>query len=315
MFPGNLPIMAAMAGAIAFTGLIAAVAAVYVTVDALGAVLIAGFLIAALLLAFSGWGFYWYTTPARQAREADPAVNAKAPGGPDWSSLRLLETVATEVLGPAQLIQSYSQSCAEGAVIRDEASWREASRLVSASSQSLMTFAADLHDFARFERGRLRLAERQVDAAELVETALSLCQAEADAHERLIMARLLDGVELHCDPDRLGQAIAALTVWAMQASAGQDIVDVALAKQADGGIAVEIGAKPAGLVPGGSVEQIFEPFRTGHSLGGLRLPVARRVALLHGGDIVLTPDAASGTAVRLLLPEKRVVWRTAAQAA
>ncbi len=314
MIPGNLPIMAAVAGGIAFTGMTAAVAAVYVTVDALGAVLIAGFLIAALCLALSGWGFHWYTTPARKPTRFDGPTNSTAPVSADWSSLRLLEAVATEVLAPAQLIQSFSQTFAEGAVMRDEASWREASRHVVASSQSLMTFAADLHDFARFERGRLRLVERQVDAAELVETALSFCQAEADANERIIMARLLDGAELLCDPDRLGQSIATLTIWAMQASSAQDIVDVALVRQTDGGLVVDIGAKPAGLAPGAGVEQIFEPFRTGQGLNGLRLPVARRVALLHGGDIVMLPRPTNGAGLRLSLPRQRVSWRAASKA-
>lgn len=307
--------MAAVAGGIAFTGLVAAVAAVYVTVDLLGAVLIAGFLVAALLLGISGWWVHWQTSPARQQAMTNLPAPGPAPGGPDWSGLRLLETVASEILEPAQQFQSFSQTLASGAITRDEASWREASRHVIASSQSLMAFASDLHDYARFERGRLRLAEQQVDAAEFVETALSVCQAEADAKERVIVARLLEGAELRCDPGRLGPAIAALTLWAMHASPAEDIVDVALARQADGGLTLDIGSTPAGLAPDSGTAQLFEPFLAGQGLASLRLPVARRVALLHGGDILMMQDHARSLKLRLVLPAQRVAWRVDAQAA
>jgi len=52
-------------------------------------------------------------------------------------------------------------------------------------------------------------------------------------------------------------------------------------------------------------EQVLEPFFTTKARGGgLGLPIAKRVAELHGGTLTLAFPAAGGTVVRLEAPTR-----------
>ena len=54
------------------------------------------------------------------------------------------------------------------------------------------------------------------------------------------------------------------------------------------------------------LSRVFLPFQTGKASGtGLGLPLARKIALLHGGTISITETSENGTEVRIELPERR----------
>ena len=70
--PGKLPILAALAAAAGVTLLLAGAVAVYAAVDALGALLVAVFVLACLGPAASGWYVHWRSLPT--ASPAHPMV-------------------------------------------------------------------------------------------------------------------------------------------------------------------------------------------------------------------------------------------------
>jgi signal transduction histidine kinase len=183
---------------------------------------------------------------------------------------------------------------------------------VLANSRDLLAFAAGLHDYARFERGRLRLSEQQVDAAELIETALALCQDQAEATDRIVVARLIDGVEIRVDAERIRQAIAGLVQWALANSGPGVILDVTLRKLADGGLAVDIGSRTDDPHAVPDQVQLFEPRLEADGLRSFALPIAKRVALLHSGEVVASSAPGRGASARLTLPASRVMWPDAA---
>jgi signal transduction histidine kinase len=63
-------------------------------------------------------------------------------------------------------------------------------------------------------------------------------------------------------------------------------------------------------------ERVFDPFfrgteaRAGSSGFGLGLPILRRVARVHGGDVTIEPSSLGGASITLLLPR----WRPGATA-
>lgn len=306
MLSRKLPVLAALCAALAFIGLMGATAAVYLAVDALGAVLMAAFLLAGVAFAASGWIYHWRSRGVAPRVAAAPAPSPAPPPNPDPAGLRLLEAVAAEVKSSASTIKGFAE-VAGAAPEFDNA--RTLGYLRSAAAE-FSVFAAQLHDFVRFERGRLRLADRQADAAELVETALALCRDKAEAADAVIVAKLPEGVELTCDAERLRQAIGSLVMWAAANAASGSLIDVALLKPAEGGLAVEIRSTLGKALDALEGERLFEPQPAVNGLRAFALPIARRVALLHSGDV--TAACANGCATaRLTLPAQRVAWPSA----
>jgi signal transduction histidine kinase len=308
-----MPVLAALVAGIAFACLLTAAAALHATAGLLGVLLTGGLALTGLLLALA-WGMIHRL---RQAPLTETATSGAAPEPPsgdrDTASLQLLEAVASEVMAAAGTIKGFAQVLAPAPALgfgsRDG---REASGFVLANSRDLLAFATGLHDYARFERGRLRLSEQQVDAAELLESTLTLCQDEVEASDRIIVARLIEGAELRVDAERIRQAIAGLVRWALAASGSSGILDVTLHKLADGGLAVDIGSRTEAHEPAGQA-QLFEPRLEAEGLRGFALPIAKRVALLHGGEVVASSAAGRGASARLTLPGSRVTWPDAAE--
>ena len=56
-------------------------------------------------------------------------------------------------------------------------------------------------------------------------------------------------------------------------------------------------------IPEEVMDQIFEPFYSTSPEGtGLGLPIARRIARAHGGDLVIQSDPDEGTTAQVTLP-------------
>ena len=62
------------------------------------------------------------------------------------------------------------------------------------------------------------------------------------------------------------------------------------------------------------MERIFDPFFTTKANGiGLGLPISRKLARAHGGNIVAEPGDGGGATLRLVLPAMRSTDRVAAE--
>jgi len=224
------------------------------------------------------------------------------------AELRLLETVASALRDGLITIQGFSELLARGG-----AQAPGASRFILDNSEDLTRFVANLQDFVRYEQGRLQLVEQQVDAAELIEAALGICRGAAERADVVLVARLLDGLELRCDAARMRQAIANMVLWAAATAATGSVVAVRLLDR--GGKSLSISVTSAAEIPrNGAAAGPFDPHQPLEGLGGFALPVARRVALLHAGDLTIDSGPGAGTTVCLMLPPHRVVWPAQAEA-
>jgi signal transduction histidine kinase len=82
-----------------------------------------------------------------------------------------------------------------------------------------------------------------------------------------------------------------------------------------------LAIKDAGMgVSNLDVERVFEPFVQADdgmarrfNGAGLGLPIARRIARLHGGDVTLQSEVGAGTIASLVLPKSRIAWPEALQ--
>ena len=233
---------------------------------------------------------------------------------------QLMEDVTQEIRSPLNTVLGFAEILNSSAV-RDltEAERRTYNQLLLDSSRSLSAFMADVSDMVRLNRDHLRLMEHEVDAAELAEIAMKSCHQAAEAADVTILVNVFDGVELRCDANRIGRALATLVTRAVQASGPGSTVRVSFAKLGDGALVISIADNGASL-PASELDRIFEPAIAERGMSGLALPIARRNVMLHGGCLEIESVQGAGTTARLILPAACVTWiasvpRAAAHAA
>jgi PAS domain S-box-containing protein len=110
-----------------------------------------------------------------------------------------------------------------------------------------------------------------------------------------------DAGEITVDPDLVRATVLNLLLNSAQAMNGQGLVRVRTALR-DGMWEIQVSDDGPG-VPMDLREQILEPFFTTKARGGgLGLPIARRVAELHGGTLAIAFPASGGTSVTITAP-------------
>lgn len=160
-------------------------------------------------------------------------------------------------------------------------------------------------------RGRARTIDRRpTDVAALAADVVA--QVEVLAAERgvRLVVRAPDGLVAAVDEPTVRRALANLVDNAVtHAPTGSEVeVEVAAGEQGD----VEVHVTDHGPgIPAEDQERVFERFWQGRSDGagtGLGLPIARQVALAHGGDLTVESPgtAGDGTTFTLRLLRSRM---------
>jgi PAS domain S-box-containing protein len=112
-----------------------------------------------------------------------------------------------------------------------------------------------------------------------------------------------DAGEVIVDPDLIRATVLNLLLNAAQAMNGKGNIQIVTAA-CNGNWSVEVHDSGPGI-PLDIREQVLEPFFTTKARGGgLGLPIAKRVAELHGGTLTLAFPADGGTVVSVEAPAK-----------
>lgn len=219
-----------------------------------------------------------------------------------------LRTPLNAIIGFAELLSG------PGAAQAGEEQRAEHLRIILDSSKHLQTLINDVLDISRIEKGTMTIVEQDADAAELVEVSAKMCRSAAERADATVVANVSDGVALRCDITRLTQILTNLITNALKFSPAGGCVNVGFERQAGGGLAIYV--RDAGLgIAREHLERIFEPYvqvdqGASRRFGGvgLGLAIARRIALLHGGNVTIESEPGVGTTARLVLPPSRVSW-------
>lgn len=201
--------------------------------------------------------------------------------------------LAHEIRNPLASLKGHAQLLAERLPPRSP-DRHKAERVVSEASR-LEALTNDLLDFAR--SGPLDKAP--VDPGDL----LRACAEEVAPGG--FDLKLEDAPEQwYTDRRRLGQALTNLLQNAREASP-QDLRPVAEISTDNGRLVFTIRDHGDGL-PKGAGDRIFDPFFTTRASGtGLGLAVARRIVMLHGGDLTAENHPEGGAVFRIVLPEEK----------
>jgi two-component system heavy metal sensor histidine kinase CusS len=187
----------------------------------------------------------------------------------------------------------------------DGAAKDDALATIHAAADAMRRTIEQLLLLARGEDGRLTLATDEVELGALVDGLVELYAPEAERLAKDLTVAPSPAAIVRADRDLLARAVANLLENALTHTERGAAIRVAVATD-DGNAALIVEDSGAGIPPGNR-EGIFDRFvrldgaRTAGG-AGLGLPIARMVARLHGGDLVVATSTLGGAAFRLTLP-------------
>jgi two-component system sensor histidine kinase HydH len=198
--------------------------------------------------------------------------------------------LAHEIRNPLASLKGNAQLLAER-LPPDSRERTRADRVISEATR-LEALTSDLLNFAR--SGPLEL--ESADPVEVMRVSL------ADVRGEELLVDDAGAPELWpMDRGRIRQALVNILQNAQQASPEDQPPEIHVGEQ-DGSLVYEIRDFGPGL-QAGSEDRIFDPFFTTRTNGtGLGLAVARRVAEMHGGDIIAYNHTSGGAVFRLMIP-------------
>lgn len=181
---------------------------------------------------------------------------------------------------------------------------------IHASGKLLLTLVDRLLDLARAETGTLALEEEDSDLKALVVDCGQLMRQAAErAGIKLGIECSENMPHVYADHHKLKRALLLLLDNAVKFTLSGGSVVISAEMAADGGLALAISDDGVGIPPGDIGRLVdAEPGRHGQKVG-LGLPLARRLAELHGGRLEITTGRERGTVVRIVLPAFRVIAR------
>jgi signal transduction histidine kinase len=205
------------------------------------------------------------------------------------------DVIATEMLGPV-----------------GTARYREYAGDINDSGTHLLAIITDILDLAKIEASRVTLDEREIDVEHVFAACAMLVGARAaQAGVRVEHAVARDLPLLLGDELRIKQIVLNLLSNAVKFSSAGTTVHLEGRLAEDGGIVITVADQGCGMTED-ELALALEPFRQVNASiakraegTGLGLPLALRLAELHGGTLALDSAPQRGTVATVRFPPGR----------
>ncbi|WP_374442428.1 ATP-binding protein [Stella sp.] len=159
-------------------------------------------------------------------------------------------------------------------------------------------------DLSKIEAGRRELTIRRLEWVHVGEACMRLVSPQALQKGVILSTRAVPGLVVHADELALRQILINLLSNAVKFTPAGGHVVLHAATAEDGCVDIEVVDDGIGMDEAG-IAKALEPFgQVGRDGGGtgLGLPIAARLAALHGGALSITSEPGRGTTVRVTLP-------------
>src|SRR6185312_893671 len=242
----------------------------------------------------------------RDAKEAAEAANI--------AKSQFLANMSHELRTPLNAIIGFSEALGLGMMGPLEPRQAEYAQLIHQSGEHLHNVINDILDLAKVDAGKFELhEERGVEPRGVIDACVTLMKSNAVAGGLRLSTEIADDLPaLLADSTRLKQILLNLLSNAIKFTKSGGTVTAAARHSDDGGIAFLV----CDTGPGMTADEIviaLEPFgqieandTRRYEGTGLGLPLARRLAELHGGSLEIVSEKGRGTSVIVTLPPARI---------
>ncbi len=210
-----------------------------------------------------------------------------------------LRTPLNAILGFAHLLESDAEDPL------DEDSLESVS-VIRTSGEHLRCLVDDILDLSAMESGQLHLTRAVVDVRTLSDDVLREASAIVGERSIELQAHGAEGILAWADPRRLRQVLTNLVSNAIDATV-QGVISISVSEDSATRHAIIVVRDSGRGIPPDSLGAIFEAYHQGGKPKprgvGLGLAIARRLVLLHGGQIEVTSEVDEGTSFTIHLPD------------
>jgi signal transduction histidine kinase len=227
---------------------------------------------------------------------------------------QFLANMGHELRTPLNAILGFSEVLENGIAGPLQSRQAEYVGLIRHSGEHLLHLMNEILDLARLDAGRVDLHEEVIEPSKLVGSAIALVK------DRAAVGLLKLGVDveedmppLTGDRTRLTEILLNLLSNAIKFTELGGAINVLVRRTEEGGAAFVVRDNGRGMTEA-EVEIALERFgQVDRGLprrqedSGLGLPLARKLAELHGGSLTLQSEKGRGTTATVVLPPSRVL--------
>jgi PAS domain S-box-containing protein len=227
---------------------------------------------------------------------------------------QFLANMSHELRTPLNAILGFSEVLENGIAGPLQSRQAEYVSLIRQSGEHLLHLINEILDLARIDAGKLELHEEVIEPSKLVGSAIALVKDRAAASLLKLSVDIEEDMpSLMADRTRLTEILLNLLSNASKFTELGGAINLLVRRTEEGGAAFVVRDNGSGMTEA-EIEIALERFgqvngglARRHEGSGLGLPLARKLAELHGGSLTLQSEKGRGTTATVVLPPSRVL--------